>query len=276
MRKAALIIGMGALALAAAVFAGDVWKEKPYKTWDQKEVQKVMSDSPWAQKIQMGGFGAAPSMGGGRRGMGGGGGPNTAGDGGDGDGATNGGGASASGGRTVGGSEQPNYPRSDGDTSGGDSGGARNMGGPQEFLARWISSRTMREAFARDAELTGRPAEELTKAIATPQPTYRIVLISRDLRAFQAERPEALKESIYLEGKKSHEKIVPARISLGTDPSGKRVTYVLVDFPKTTDKGEPALPAGEKELDFIAEAGKLKLKFHFDISKMADKEGADL
>ena len=62
MKKHVMLIGIGALALAAAAFAGDIWKEKPYETWDQKEVQKILFDSPWAQQIQMGG-GGGPSTG---------------------------------------------------------------------------------------------------------------------------------------------------------------------------------------------------------------------
>jgi hypothetical protein len=273
MKKQVLTFGVGALALAAAAFAGDVWKDKPYETWDQKDVVKILYDSPWAQKIQMGGAPGGPSMGGGG---GRGGGANSVGSPGNGDGATNPGGASASGGRTVGGSEQPSYPRTDKDITGGDPGGTREMGGAQDYLARWISSRTIREAFARSAELDGKSPDELKKAIAATPETYRIVLISRDLRAFQAAGADALKQTIYLETKKSHEKIAPAKITFSSDPTGNRVAFILVEFPKTTDKGVAALSTDEKGVDFVAEAGKLKLKFHFDLSKMTDKEGADL
>src|SRR5208282_839260 len=91
MRKA--IIGSFAiLAIAALAWASsDPWKDKPFQQWDEKDVQKVLSISPWSRMIQAdAGFdnsGSAPSGlpqgssagagaagGGGRGGMGGGGG----------------------------------------------------------------------------------------------------------------------------------------------------------------------------------------------------------
>jgi hypothetical protein len=280
MKKQVMLIGIGALALAAAAFAGDIWKEKPYETWDQKEVQKILFDSPWAQQIQMGG-GGGPSTGGGggARGGSGGGGANSVGNSPNGDtaGAGNSAGVtSAAGGRTVGGSEQSSYPRSDKDVTGGDIGSGRPMGGPQNFVVRWVSSRTIREAFARSAELAGKPSEQLTKAVATPPAKYQIILFAPDLRAFQAAGADALKQTVYLETKKNHEKILPDKITLGTAAGGQRVIYVLAEFPRSTDKGEPTLASDEKSVEFVAEAGKLKLKFHFELSKMTDKEGADL
>lgn len=183
---------------------------------------------------------------------------------------------SASGGRNVGGSEQSNYPRTDKDVTGGDTVSGRLMGGPQNILVRWISSRTIREASARSAELEGKPSEQLTKAVATPPAKYQIIMFAPDLRAFQIAGVDALKQTVYLETKKNHEKILPDKITLGTAAGGQRVIYILAEFPRSTEKGEPNLTSDEKSVDFVAEAGKVKLKFHFELSKMTDKEGADL
>lgn len=38
---------------ALALWAADFWKSKPYTDWSQKEVQKIITDSPWAKKISV-------------------------------------------------------------------------------------------------------------------------------------------------------------------------------------------------------------------------------
>lgn len=35
--------------LAALAWASDPWKAKPYQQWDQKDVAKILNDSPWAK-----------------------------------------------------------------------------------------------------------------------------------------------------------------------------------------------------------------------------------
>jgi len=71
------LLASGALVLMAA----DVWNSKPYTDWNDKDLQKITTDSPWAKKTSvMGMEGPAPppmggaSGGGGRGGRGGGGG----------------------------------------------------------------------------------------------------------------------------------------------------------------------------------------------------------
>jgi hypothetical protein len=41
------LCGAGALMLLAA----DSWRTKPYTAWDDKEVQKILNDSPWARGV---------------------------------------------------------------------------------------------------------------------------------------------------------------------------------------------------------------------------------
>ncbi|MCI0657172.1 MAG: hypothetical protein L0170_08890, partial [Acidobacteria bacterium] len=45
------IIRLGVLVLLGSglLWAGDPWKEKPWMEWSQKDVDKVLQDSPWAQ-----------------------------------------------------------------------------------------------------------------------------------------------------------------------------------------------------------------------------------
>ncbi len=52
---------------AAALCAANFWESKSYTEWSDKEVEKLLTNSPWSQKVSV-------SMGGGGRGGGGGGG----------------------------------------------------------------------------------------------------------------------------------------------------------------------------------------------------------
>ena len=64
--------------LALCLWAADFWTTKPFTEWNDKEVAKILSDSPWAAKVTLpGGLGGGPGIaesGGGRGGRGGGGG----------------------------------------------------------------------------------------------------------------------------------------------------------------------------------------------------------
>jgi hypothetical protein len=53
------VIGFLGLAMlfALVAFASDPWKEKDFKDWDQKEVQKILADSPWVKSAEFGGSG---------------------------------------------------------------------------------------------------------------------------------------------------------------------------------------------------------------------------
>src|ERR1700732_2921319 len=53
MRKA-IFVSSAVLLAAALVFAGgDPWKSKPYQQWDDKDVKRILEDSPWAKVVQV-------------------------------------------------------------------------------------------------------------------------------------------------------------------------------------------------------------------------------
>jgi hypothetical protein len=41
------------LLLAVDLWAGDPWKEKSYKNWNENDVRKILNDSPWSKRIQV-------------------------------------------------------------------------------------------------------------------------------------------------------------------------------------------------------------------------------
>ena len=137
-----------------ALWAAEVWIAKPYTEWTDKDLAKIMTDSPWAKKVSVtmdAGFGggAGGAGGGGGRGKGGGGGgggfsgggdatdPGVAGGGGGGIAETGGGGGGGRGGRGGG---------------GGGGGGAAAQGGgvPEIDLAvRWQTAPTVQQALVK-------------------------------------------------------------------------------------------------------------------------------
>ncbi len=122
-------------AMAVALYAAPFWTSKPYTQWTQKEVEKVLGDSPWMRNAEVS---FDPSAMQGRGGMGG-----------------PGGGMGGPGGGM-----------------GGPGGG---MGGPgggmsrPEIYVMWQSATPVRQAMARAAALKDSPsAADMEKQISAP------------------------------------------------------------------------------------------------------------
>src|SRR5580658_9815672 len=136
---------------ALTMWAADVWVAKPYTDWTDKDIQKIMSDSPWAKKVtvtfEIAGGAGAPAGGAKGGGKGGGGGvsgpqgtgsidPGT-------DGAVGGGGGGGGGGK-----------------GGGKGGGGGGIGGvgtgggggaPEtELTIRWQTAQTIQLALVKN------------------------------------------------------------------------------------------------------------------------------
>jgi hypothetical protein len=261
MRKA-ILIGSAMVVLAAVVFAGnnDPWKSKPYQQWDDKDVRKILGDSPWSKIIQVDATwtnlkeiaaadsgqptstaGTAPAAGG-----------------------KIGTSPSAGSNPTVGGAAAP--PSDPGEAK------------PQvAFAVRWVSSRTLQRAAARSAELAGQiKPEDAEKQLANPPDVYEIAVTGPDMRPFQSADEDTLMKSAELIGKKSKEKISPTKVQINRAADGKKVQAVAFIFPKKAGNGEPAIPEDEKSVDFVLNINGAKIHLSYDISKMQDNQGRDL
>jgi hypothetical protein len=181
---------------AFCLMAADFW-QKPYTEWADKDLQKMMTNSPWAHTVSVstGITIAGPDGGGGGGGGRGGGGPQ--------------GGA--------GGADAP-IP------------GIREP----EIIARWQSSLPIREAFVRlkyGAE-AGK-SEEAQKFLSKEQPTYDLVLsgpLQQFLRGKPGDPTANLGDVTFLTSKEKGA-IKPTSIQVGKPgPS----MDVLIDFPRTT------------------------------------------
>jgi hypothetical protein len=260
MRKA-IIAGFAVLAIAALAVASDVWKNKPYQQWDQKDVQKVMSDSPWAKMVQVdatwqkggdtatssglpqGSSAGAGAGGGGRGGMGG------------------GGGSAPSGGPGMGGST-PN---------------AGNSTPQVAFVVRWASSRAIREAIVRGEEISGKMKDdEGQKQLDIPVDTYQVLLSGQSMTPFESAEEATLKTSTYLTTKKAKQKIEPSKVEFERSPDGKTLYSILISFPTKTATGEATIGADEKGVEFVCSVPGVNIKTSFDFSKMYDSGGRDL
>jgi hypothetical protein len=261
MRKA-ILISSAMMVLAAVIFAGnnDPWKSKPYQQWDDKDVRKILGDSPWSKIIQVDATWTnlkdIPAADSSQRPSG----PSTA----PAAGGKIGTSPSAGANPTVGGAAAP--PSDPGDPK------------PQvAFAVRWVSSRTLQRAAARSAELAGQiKPDEAEKQLANPPDVYEIALTGPDMRPFQTADEDTLMKSAELTGKKSKEKISPAKVQINRGADGKKVQAVAFIFPKKAGNGEPAVPEDEKSVDFVCNVNGAKIHVTFDVSKMQDNQGRDL
>jgi hypothetical protein len=261
MRKP-ILIGSVVMVLAAAVLAGnEPWKAKPYQQWDEKDVRKILGDSPWSKVIQVeanwknskdiaNGNPAQQTPTGAP--------------------ATSGKMGTPATGTPAGGSPAGSTPAA----------GAPGPGdaSPQvAFVVRWVSSRTLQRAAARSAELAGQlKPEDAEKQLANQPDVYEVAVSGPDMRPFQSADEDTLKKSAVLVEKKTKQKISPTKVQVSRSADGTKVQAVAFIFPKKSDNGEPNIPEDEKGVDFNYDLSGAKIRASFDISKMQDNQGRDL
>jgi hypothetical protein len=249
--------------LAILVIAGlaygsnDTWKTKPYQQWDQNDIKQILTDSPWVKHTTVTATWKKESLNP----------PDTS---------------------------QPNQPSQANPPStprpmGGGAGGGGSAAQPNNteqqsspeaaeavFYVRWSSSKTIREAVARDDVLLGRASQAQAEQYIDQQPTsYQILVYGADLTPFVGETNDTLKTKAYLEVKPSKEKVSPASVTITKDTDGKSVQSVLFSFSKQTSSGQPLLGANDKQVQFDCKLKDMHLTTGFDLRKMVAKDGPD-
>jgi hypothetical protein len=261
MRKT-ILVSFAALVVSALVFAGgDPWKSKPYQQWDDKDVKRVLEDSPWAKVVQVDvtwkadkGYSSGETSG-----------PAP---------ATNQQAPMGGGGKSMGGGSPAPTPASAPVAGAGDAG---SSSGQANFLVRWVSSKTVERAVYRKAELAGTmKPEDAEKELAKPLDVYELVVFGPDMKPFQSADEESLKTSVYLIEKKNKQKILPYKVELTRSPDGTKVQAVGFIFLRKAANGEPTIPDDEKAVDFYCVVNGAKIHTSFDITKMQDTQGRDL
>jgi len=243
-----LIFGFVAMALLAgfARAGGDPWKSKPFGQWDEKDVRKILSDSPWARPVQV----HAPwKM----------------------DDST----------ASLGQSANANQDRPMGTLGGGAKAGP--VVDPTQqiplaaFIVRWFSARTMREAALRGTVLAGQMKQEDAEQKAAQAPgAYQVLVAGPDMAPFAGADEKALKDGAFLLTKKTKQRILASMVELQKAPDGKKVLAAVYSFPMKTAGGESSIAADERAVDFTCLVGGAKIQTTFDLSKMEDTQGRDL
>jgi hypothetical protein len=232
---------------ALTLWAADVWV-KPYTDWSDKDIQKIMIDSPWAKKVSvafdnLGGGGG----GGGRGGRGPQGGSVDPGV----DGEGGGGGGGGRGGRGGGG--------------GGDAGGIGGGIPEAELMVRWQSAATVQQALVK-AKYGDKAAtsEDAQKQLQTEQEFYVIWVagLPATVRPADDVGKKALLQVTTLSAK-DKDSIMATDVVFNTPSGAGRSTDAHFVFPRKT-----AFTADDKEVEFATKFGKSAVKTRFNLKAM--------
>ncbi len=242
-RQALMILTV--LVAATLLWAGDEpWKGKPSQTWDAKDIQQIMTHSPWVattsvrrswarsqkntvvvQPVQpqiSGGVRAAPSV------MG---------------------------------------------TVASNTGGTQSIAQLNVYLY-WYSSRVIRAASAREAVLQGRMDQlAVEKSAEAPQAEYQIVLRMDDMAPFIEKGEKFYRQNAFLQMQRSKLKLPPSRVQF--EGMGTTSEDVVFFFPKTAD-GAPTIGSDETDVVFSCKIADQTLRAGFKPKKMVDQFGPDL
>jgi len=162
------------LLLVLDLWAGDPWKQKSYKLWSESDVRKIFNESPWAKRIEVEGSQTKHAVLEAPE-----------------DGALSEGGA--------------------GEESGeGDGRGKDNERGQITFVVRWVSSRTIRQAWVRGEVLQKRISESDTdKFLPPPSDDSPPLIVGRETSLFTKLDEAIVRARSFLLLAKSKQRISP-------------------------------------------------------------------
>jgi hypothetical protein len=225
---------------ALCVWAADFWTTKPFTDWNEKEVAKMLSESPWTAKVTItggvGGSGGIAESAGGR-----------------------GGGGGGRGGR--GGGPQGDSTTADPGIGGGDFGG-----GPSGVTVTlvWITATPVKQAMVKrqfGAEAVTSP--EAKARLDRVDPFYVLTLSGMPgftLAAAQGEKKAALLDlTILTVSGKPPLKATDVQVAGGRGPTGN-VSFL---FPRTT-----TFTVEDKEVEFSTKFDKTVVKKKFKLKDM--------
>lgn len=239
-RHLSLLLGL--LLAATLLWAGDKpWKAKTYQQWDEKDLQAILTDSPWVRVtpiqrtwLPVAEKDVAPDP------------------------------------QIAGGVRQMPAP--------GTSANAVRAG--EESLRElnvqifWQSSRVMRAATAREAILHGRQVD-VDKYAAEPQSEYQLVLRMEDMTPFTQHDEQFFQDNAFLQTKKGKEKISPTHVVYEKNAKGL-IQDAIFFFPKTTSSGTTTISSDEKEVQFSCKIADTTVRVGFRPLEMVDQSGPAL
>lgn len=233
-----LTLLLGAALLCAA---DKPWKAKTYQQWDEKDLQAILSDSPWVRvtPIQRTWLPVAEK--------------DVAGD-----------------PQIAGGVRQMPAPGTSQNTARAGEESLRELN-VQIF---WQSSRVMRAATAREAVLHGQQVD-VDKYVAEPQTEYQLILRMQDMTPFTQHDEKFFQDNAFLQTKKSKDKILPTHVTFEKNAKGS-IQDAVFFFPKNTSSGAPTISNDEKEVQFSCKIADQMVRVGFRPQEMVDQSGPAL
>jgi hypothetical protein len=246
-RQALMILSV--LLAATLLWANDKpWNGKPYENWNAKDIQQIMTHSPWVATTTVRRSWlpspkgtvvdpVGPEIAGGVRSL-----P----------------------------SEIGAVRTNTGATDRESEGSTRQL----NVYLYWHSSRVMRAASAREAVLHGVIDQSAVKKFTdAPRAEYEIVLRMDDMTPFTEKDENFYQQNAFLEMRRSKLKLPPSKVlyeRLGTTSED-----VVFFFPKTAD-GAPTIARDEADVVFGCKVADQTFRADFKPKKMVDQFGPDL
>jgi hypothetical protein len=235
-----LISLLGVILFVVCGWASDApWMGKPYDQWNDKDLERVFTDSPWTRTmtitrtwlpISSKDLPDKPLDGGVKK--------------------------------------LPNELERSGETS---------VGGELNFNIYWASSRVMRAASARKAALHGGSKDvDVARYATEPQDEIQIVVQSEDMAPFVRKDENFFQANAFLRLRKLKERISPTHVRYERGESGLTVTAAIFFFPKKTSSGDFVIAADEKNVEFNCKIEGSTLRVSFEPNKMVDRNGPAL
>ena len=262
-----LLIIVCVFSAGVVLWAADFWEQKGFAEWSDKEVQRLLNDSPWARKVSVPmGSPAVQRGGGGGRGGG--------------RGARGGGGGGGLGGG-IGGGESAGQPGLPGGIDRGGEGGFPTAGEGGEgggvasisVLVRWQSSLAIKQAMVK-ARFGNEAAasQDAAKFLARQEEFYVVAISGLPGRVLQGGTPEDLKASCSLKiGKLSPISVADVQVRRGqvSDVQGRRdqLSDVFLLFPRA-QAGAHVITLDDKEVEVMAKLGPLDVRRKFRLKDM--------
>jgi hypothetical protein len=245
-------IGASVFVFGVCLWAADFWQVKPFTDWSDKDVQKMLTNSPWAKSIGVSMSGPRAVMPGGNVD------------------------AISGGGRGPGGAGQEGAPPISEQGGRGGRGGAPVVGTSADVLVdvvlRWQSALPIKQALVRGkygAEAGS--SAEAKEILGHQESNYVIVATGAPLRGVVRGDPETLRTAILgqtMLSVKGKNPIKPSDIQVN---GAGRTFEVYFVFPRSSE-----LKLEDKEVEFATKIGDLSLKNKFQLKNMVLNGKLDL
>jgi hypothetical protein len=236
--SAALLLCLGVVLGAATK---DFWETKPFTEWNEQEVMKMLSESPWARTLNVFGGTLAAAQ------------------------AAN---------------RVTDLPTLSTTGAGRGSGfglpgtGYGTGGDSVPLYVNWFSSSKIRQAFGRLALLRNEaPEAEIKKYLAEPRQDYEIAISGPLMDPFNSLTLSDFKSKTSLSSKKDKSKTIPLKNYV--QPKDRKDGMAIFFFERQIS-GKPAFNPDDQEVEFSAQGKKIILKASFKLSKMMDAGNLDL